>query len=656
MNLLLDARRVDDQAGIMPHHHTPHMHLTGDTVDLHIGHPGSPRGAKARPFAVDVAGIGEALALQDVALRLALLRLGARPPERLVGSGANQLGRTRVVQVAQPVVHRIDAGGCGQLIDVRLMGKRVGHGRHTAQPGGAHQRCHVIDADTQVVVGIGRPGGTVAHFVGLRQRLDGPGQQQGQCRRAVGRVGGLEIVGGDRAVGGQATLHLHQLGGALGLPQVLLLPRQLHPHRRAHGARQQRSVGRHIVSAVAAVTACRLHADHIDRHIGHAHQARQVKAQHERVLGAGPDGQPGWPVPRPVMPVGNRAGRANRRVHLVGPEVGARHGLATRRNGLGQGGVHITFVHQLATRRRVVAQGLRHVLQVGHARPGFPADMQFAQRLLGLFFALGHDADKVAHHHHRPDATDVGDGRFVHRFQRVTDEIAMVSTGIGRAHHTTVQHAGDAHIVHIHLRAGELVKHVQARHRLPHQLVIRNGLDGGLQVQQQSHMLAAQGFGQAQPIRLRQLGGGQRRLGGVRCRQNRQFWRVRQGGLRKQPGPGLGGRASQRLGVDLQRRAGDGGALVWHARRVTKHHVDLRQRDVQFLCNDLRQRGSQAGAHVHMPVQGRDAAIVPDRQQDFHAFSQITGNGCRLARHRNGRRWRLPDHQQHALGGVEIGA
>ena len=55
---------------------------------------------------------------------------------------------------------------------------------------------------------------------------------------AAGEAFGGELIAGDAAVAVEAAAHVHQLGGALGLPALLLLARQLHPDRAADRLRQ----------------------------------------------------------------------------------------------------------------------------------------------------------------------------------------------------------------------------------------------------------------------------------------------------------------------------------------------------------------------------------------------------------------------------------
>ena len=296
MHLVVYTGRVDQQPRVVPHHHAAHMHLAGFFVHLDIGHPRGPGGAEAGPLTVHVACIGKALAVQPVAfLRLHLTRAsnaraGVRQPARFIGRGLHQLDGARVFQQLQAKCDRVDPGSGGQLVNIRLVPKRVGQCRHAAQPGRAHDGRHVVDGHAQIVVVVRRAGRAVAHFVGLGHGLDGAREQQRQRGRAVGRVRGFKIVRGHRAIGVEPAAHLHQLGGALGLPEVFLLAGELHTHRRTHSVRQQRRIGRHVVSTVTAIAAGRFHANDGHVHIGHTHEAREIGAQDVGVLCAGPHG------------------------------------------------------------------------------------------------------------------------------------------------------------------------------------------------------------------------------------------------------------------------------------------------------------------------------------------------------------------------------
>ena len=204
VNLLLHARRVDQRAGVMPDHHAAHMHLAGFAVDFNIGHPGSPGRAKARPLAVHIARVGHALAMQHVRVAACggLLRRALTPrlrvflPAGALGRQPQQLGGARLAEVAQAELDRVHAGRSSQLVDVGLVRKGIGQRRHAAQPGGPDHGRHVVDRHSQIGIVVRRARRAVAHLKGLRHRLNGAREQQGQRGRAVGRVAGLKVVGG----------------------------------------------------------------------------------------------------------------------------------------------------------------------------------------------------------------------------------------------------------------------------------------------------------------------------------------------------------------------------------------------------------------------------------------------------------------------------
>ncbi len=192
VDLVAHAFGVDHHPGVMPDHHAGDGDFTGTPVNGHVSHPRRPCGAKAWEFTVDVARIGKAAPAQYVTFALALHGLGVRLPVGAGGGGLDQVDGTRVGQVLEPIFHRIDTRCERQLIDVRFVGKAVGHGRHTAHPRAS--------------------------------------EQQGQGRRAVGRIAGLEVIGSHAAIFVQAAVDLHQLCSAFGFPGVFLLAGQLYPH------------------------------------------------------------------------------------------------------------------------------------------------------------------------------------------------------------------------------------------------------------------------------------------------------------------------------------------------------------------------------------------------------------------------------------------
>ena len=176
VDLVTHAFRVDHHPGIVADHHAGDGDFAGAPVYRDISHPRRPGRAEAGKLAVDVACIGKAPATQYVTFGLRLHGLGMRLPCGAFGGGLDQVDGARVGQVLEAVFDRVYTRREGQLIDVRLVGEAVGHGRYTAHPRGAHQRRHVVDGDAHVLVVIRRDRGTVAHLEQCRYRFHGAGQ------------------------------------------------------------------------------------------------------------------------------------------------------------------------------------------------------------------------------------------------------------------------------------------------------------------------------------------------------------------------------------------------------------------------------------------------------------------------------------------------
>ena len=320
------------------------------------------------------------------------------------------------------------------------------------------------------------------------------------------------------------------------------------------------------------------------------------------------------------------AGRADRGVHLVGPDVAALQ--AQRRLRVGRR--HVAALSHHARLGGVGAQGAGQVLQRRLGGPVAPVQPQGAHRGLGLFFALGHDADEVALAHDGHQARQVGHRGLVHGAQRAADELAMVGARVRRAHHAAVQHAGQAHVVYEGGFAQHLGGDVHARQAFARHRPLGAGFQRRGRVQHQADVLATQQGGDVGDAAF--------------------------GRLRPQPGARLRGGALERVRGDLQRGAGDGGALVGRPAGVAQQHDHALKGQLQFLGHQLAQRGGDAGAQVHLAAQAVGAAVVPQRQQDLHAFGRVARHHGRLAGG-GWRRWgRVAHHQQHALGFEEAGA
>ena len=174
-----------------------------------------------------------------------------------------------------------------------------------------------------------------------------------------------------------------------------------------------------------------------------------------------------------VLIVGDRAGRADRAVHLVGPDVGPLHRLCgAPRCAASTSPLSISS----ARRRRIGAQRLLDVLRDRAASAS--ASSVTLSCAAALIAFSSRSATTPTKSPIRTTATSPGISRdrgFVDRDQAGADELAGIDAGIGRAHHAAVQHAGHAHVVHIDQFAGRLGRHVDARHRLPDDAV---GADG----------------------------------------------------------------------------------------------------------------------------------------------------------------------------------
>ena len=285
--------------------------------------------------------------------------------------------------------------------------------------------------DAQVVVVVGRDRGAIAHLEHGRRVRDRAGEQQRQRRRAVRRIARGKIITGDAAVGVQPAIDVHQLRGALGLPRVLLLARQLHADGAADGARQKNRVGGNVVGAVAPVAAGRFQPDHLDLGFAAMDQPRQFGAQMVRVLRAGPD--PGLVV----LIIGDRAGRADRGVHLVRPDISPLHRFGC----IGNRGIDVALVDQRSRRGRIGTQRRLDILEVGQRRHRLPGDFQLRRGLDRIFLALGDDTDEVADADDRDEPGDIAHRSLIDRDQAGADKIADIDAGIGRTNDAAVQHA-----------------------------------------------------------------------------------------------------------------------------------------------------------------------------------------------------------------------
>ena len=623
MDLVCHPGRVDHHAGVLADRDAGDRDLAGGAVDRDIGDPGGPGGADTRPAAMDIARLGEAAPAQDIAVLLHA-RADMWLPVRPLGGGPRQLGGALVIDVAQAECDGIDPGLMRELVDIALMGEDIRHRRDAAQPGRAHDRRHVIGRQSHVLVIVGRHRGAIAHPQRRRLVGDAPGQQQRQGRGGVGRVPGVEVIGFQRAARPEPALDVDQLGRALRLPQMLLFARELDPHRRADRTRQQHGVGDDIVGAVAAIAAGGLEADDVDPLLRQAGEQGKVVLQRIGVLAAGPDGD------AVRAHIGDGAGRADRAVHMVGPDVRSVEPCLQAF----QRGFDIALLGQKPRRRGMGAQGLTEIGKIGR-RELAPVRLELQRSFRRLLFALGNDANEIALHHHGADAGHVGDRVAIDSDQALADEIAGIHAGIGRAHHPAMQHARHADIVDIGEAAGDLGGDVDARDRAADELVLVDLLELGALGQRQQDALVGE-----------QCVEGDRRRGLALARDHAVAERdlvlataERGRSQRDQSRPDLRRRDPYRERGDLDRLAGDGRALVGRVGGVAEHHLDRVEGEIELFRHHLGERGADAGAEIDMAVEGEDATLR--RQADMQiepVFGRCVG-GCALA-------WR--DNADHA--------
>jgi hypothetical protein len=237
---------------------------------------------------------------------------------------------------------------------------------------------------------------------------------------------------------------------------------------------------------------------------------------------------------------------------------------------------------------------------------GFQLSLSRVCRGNRVLLALGDDADEIADADNRNEPRHVAHGRFIDRDQAGADERAGIDASIGWAHHAAVQHAGHADVVHEGELAGRFRRQIDARHGVADDAVVAGRLDLDVIGKLEPDRLVADQLAIADAAivmpaneTVLDLEIGRRKL------QPR-------GRAREQELPRLGRSLAQGNGGDLNRFARDRRALVWHGGGVAEHHDDAGKGHVEFLGDDLAERGANAGTEIDVPVIGVDRAVRRD--------------------------------------------
>ena len=210
---------------------------------------------------------------------------------------------------------------------------------------------------------------------------------------------------------------------------------------------------------------------------------------------------------------------------------------------------------------------------------------------------------------------------FIDRDQAVADEIADIDAGIGRTHDAAMQHAGHAHVVNVNQFAGRLRRQIDARHGLPDDGVGIGGLHGNIIGQFKLDGLARDQFAIADAAII--LAADQAVFNDEIL--DRKFQPRR--GTRDQKLPRLRRGLAQRHGGDLDRFARNRRALIGDERGIAEHDDDARKGHVEFLRDDLPERGADAGAEIDMAVIGGDRSVGGDPDEGLELDGLDGGGG-----------------------------
>ncbi len=304
---------------------------------------------------------------------------------------------------------------------------------------------------------------------------------------------------------------------------------------------------------------------------------------------------------------------------MVGPDIIRPHFSMQRR----QRGIRARIVAQHAVGFRVGLQRGRQRFrrQIRQAGPGFPFGFQLAHGGDRLLFALGHDADEIVDHHQFHDARQVRDRTFIHRQQAAAQRGAAVGAYVRRAHHPAMQHAGQTQIVHVGQPTAHFGRNIDSGNGAADVAILLFTVQRHVFIQRHVQILPARQLRIAQGtpriLGHKHLPRGRRQLVG---RQFEGFGRQRRKHMSH-----LRRRLAQRHRRDLDGGAGDGRPLIRRALRIAQDHRDVLERRANFVGDDLRQRGANAGAEIDVAIEGRHPAVGGEADKAVHPIQRQIG-------------------------------
>ncbi len=280
---------------------------------------------------------------------------------------------------------------------------------------------------------------------------------------------------GEQTVLGSPGCHLDDTGRAEIGPGELLLARPHQLDRLARGLRQARGLHGRLAGVLAAVAGT--HVGHDDAHAfgRDAERGREFRADAERALRPGPDGQ------LAVGPFGDGGARLHRRVGNVSDGVGRLDLFGGRRQTVSYGTLDgLARTEAAATRSRVLLQILEQLV-AGRLRCGLPLRAQGGQRFLGGVLGRRRHADEGAVFHH----SDAGQ-----RFGVLCVYGDQLGLEARRPQHLAEHHAGPLDVARILMGAGHERTAVGFRRRSARDRPLVGG-SGRLAVADHLHQLLA---------------------------------------------------------------------------------------------------------------------------------------------------------------------